>query len=156
MCLLRTLWGLMSLTHVEHWLSTWHITGVVSGIVIVIVTVIVTDKVRTRTLDPCAYHKITSRDSTFPSFPWANGFIFSILSSCVSVLPQIPGCCGNGETGEARPKHHLKGPWLHRCTVWLQERLQIELLFLQGGTLQCKGIHVLKAFSWNPGDLPQG
>lgn len=75
-----------------------------------VVTVIVSDRVKTRTLDPCAFHEIKSGDGTLPSFLWANCLILSVLSSCTPVLPQIPGHCGNVETGEARPECHLKGP----------------------------------------------
>lgn len=116
---------------------------------------VVRDKVKTRALDPCACHKVKSRNSTFPSILWADGLIFSVLSPCAPVSPlQIPGHCGNDKTREARPKRHLKRPWLHWCPVWLQERLQAEFLFPQGGTIQCKGIYMLKAFPWSPGGLP--
>lgn len=117
------------------------------------VTVIVRDRVKARTLDPCVLHRIKSRDNTFPSSLWAN-ISFSLSSLLVPLwLPQVPGHCGNAETREARPKCHLKGPWLHWCTVWIQERLQAELLFPQGGTIQRKGIHTSKALPWNPGGL---
>lgn len=74
------------------------------------VTVIVRDRAEARTLDPGVLLKIKSRDSTSPSSLWADTSL-SLSSLLVLLwLPQVPGHCGNGETREARPKCHLKGP----------------------------------------------
>lgn len=51
-----------------------------------VVTLLVSDRVKTKILDLCVFHKIKSRDSTFPSFLWAD-VSFSLFSLPVLLCP---------------------------------------------------------------------